>query len=175
MKPAITLSLLFTLVATSAQAEEKPHALSGASEIGNQQLAAEIGADGAWLVQSQSRWDVLQKQLEKLNVKIDDQIGKIDFDKEDIACVFHYGDRADRFFFRKQGGDNTTRTLEIGLVWVAYKDSWPRSMGVWKLFAVPVAKSAATKLKITSFSSMSKQPMTVRGLATTRFFACSSS
>src|SRR5207248_324818 len=92
--PAIALMIFASM---TVAAEDKPRVFAASLQQGSQLVADSLGENGAWLVQSRARWDELLKQLKELGVTADDQLGALDFAKENIACVFHYGDRGDQF------------------------------------------------------------------------------
>jgi hypothetical protein len=153
MLKLIVLGLLFHFAATALDADppEQPRALHGSSQ--NTDAAATLGSHGAWLVDTSQRWDEVLKMLKAKGVTVENHLGDIEWAKENIACIFHFGDEGDQFSLRKIGGDANLRDVDLLMSYIIYKQRGaPRNL--WRLFAVPVAKASATKVSVSTFHPM---------------------
>ena len=144
------LLLNFAVAAFAADPPE-PRALRGSAE--NADGAATLGSQGAWLIETAQRWDEVLKMLTARGINVENRLGDIDWTKENIACVFHFGDEGDQFSVRNIGGDATTRDVDLLMSYIIYKQrGQPRNL--WKIFAVPVAKASATRVSVSTYHPM---------------------
>lgn len=154
----LALSLMIFSAAAARSAEVKVRAFHGELQVGGHLVAAALGEDGAWLVESKERWDGLIGQMKTLGVKIDDELGEVDFAKENLACIFRYGDEGDQFLLKEARGDEKARQVDLAMSYIIYKGQRALRMGVWKVFAVPVAKAAETKVTLSTFHPLNGGP-----------------
>ncbi len=154
----LALSLMLFSPVAAWGAEAKVRALHGALQDGGHLVAAALGEEGAWLVESKARWDGLLGQMNKLGVKINDELGEVDFAKENLACIFHYGDEGDQIVLKEVRGDEKSRQVDLAMSYIIYKGQRALRMGVWKVFAVPVGKAAETKITLSTFHPLNGGP-----------------
>jgi len=154
----LAISLMIFSAATAHSAPVKVRAFHGELQEGGHLVAAALGEEGAWLVESKERWNELLGQMNKLGVKIDDELGELDFAKENLACIFHYGDEGDQFSLKEVRGDEKSRQVDLAMSYIIYKGQRALRMGVWKVFAVPVGKAAETKVTLSTFHPLNGGP-----------------
>ena len=127
------------------------------SADGGETAAQAFGPCGGWLVQSPQRWDLIQATLKQLGVKNDDKLGTLDFARENLLCIFHYGDEADRFSVHKVEGDEKAVNVNVVMSYIIYKSHLP-TPPVWRLFVVPVPKSRSTAVTVAAYHPMNNGP-----------------
>jgi hypothetical protein len=154
MKATMLLACVLGIATSARAAGDRPRVLRASIQEGGHKVAGRLGNYGGWLVRSAERWEETLKMLAAAGVKVEDDLGPVDWVKEDLACVFHYGDEGDQFVVRYVGGDEKRRDVEIGMSYIIYKQRRALPMGVWRAFAVPVPKAAATRVSVSTFHPM---------------------
>ncbi|HYE17114.1 MAG TPA: hypothetical protein VEA69_01655 [Tepidisphaeraceae bacterium] len=165
--PSVLALALFASIASAAEpaaeiAIPKPRAFSAHLQQGGQHIADRLGAHGAWVVTSAERWDQVKASLAALNVPAEDHLKAVDFAKENLACVFHYGDEGDQFVAKSVSvageGDKAVADVQVGMSYIVYKQRRALSVGVWRLYAIPVPKAPVTKISVHTFHPMNGGP-----------------
>lgn len=140
----------------------QPGHFSASLQEGGHEVAFDLGQHGAWLVQTRDRWDALLARLRARAVKFDDQLGPVDFDKESLACVFHYGDEGDRFCLRAvtpdPKRDGKALDVQFGMSYIIYKQRRALTVSVWQAYAVRVPKTASTTISVWTYHPMNGGP-----------------
>ena len=163
---ALVLSLFGSIVMAAEPAADiampNPRACSAALQEGGQGVADRLGAHGAWVITSAERWDQVKASLAELKVPMEDHLKAVNFAKENLACVFHYGDEGDRFVARSVSvageGDKAVADVQVGMSYIIYKQRRALSVGVWRLYAIPVPKAPVTKVSVHTFHPMNGGP-----------------
>lgn len=157
MRSLILIVVLLACAARSAAAERTfaAHTNDRAEEV-----AGRLGMYGAWLIQSQKRFDDLLATLAHHNVTIDSRPANVDFAKEDLAVVFGYGDVGNQFSLKgltEPGGAEARPGVEFGMSYIIYKQRGTPKFA-WKCYGVPVPKAAGRVVSVHTFHPMNGGP-----------------
>lgn len=151
----LTLLCLFLFASASVAAGRF---FSGSVQEGGHVAAGRLGEYGALLICTGERWEAFQKSLADLKVKAENRLGAIDFAKEDLVVVFHYGDEGDKTSWLSVTGDAAGREVRFAMSYIIYKQRRGLTLGVWSVLAVPVEKSAKTSVSVVTYHPMNGGP-----------------
>lgn len=158
-EPPMKLALVFCwLMMFTVPMLAAERSFSGAVQEGGHVAAFHFGEYGSWLVSTAQRWEGLKKEMESFKVKFEDALGAVDFAKEDLAVVFHYGDEGDKTALLGVSGDEKSRDVKFAMSYIIYKQRRGLTLGVWSVLAVPVQKSAKTGLSVVTYHPMNGGP-----------------
>ncbi|HEX8916058.1 MAG TPA: hypothetical protein VF796_27165 [Humisphaera sp.] len=159
----LTVAAFVPAVARAADLKPDPaRTFSARLQEGGHALAAELGHHGAWLIESPARLDALRATLGKHKAAVADTLGNVDFAKENLVAVYHYGDEGDRFVLKDVAAPpqaaapfpNAQLDVDFGMSYVIYKQRRGLAVGVWQCFAVPVPKYHSTTVSVFTFHPM---------------------
>lgn len=153
--------LLATGVSASLAAEPpSPPVLAGViAGPGGEKAADALGRQGCLLIRSAQRWADVRKQLQGLGWQPPeaDPLAGIDFDRQMIACVLHYGNEGDKFAVRRVTQEGGRTEAEIVMSYIIYKKRGTL-VNDFKFFAVALPRAADARVSVLTYHPMNGGP-----------------